>query len=123
LIRANTTVINRVLTDWWWWELFSWLISFLATGAIVLVLLLYSEQPLPNWPLGFTINAYISVLAAFAKAAMILPVSEAIGQLKWVWFKKEAKLKDFFTFDLASRGPWGSLALLGTTKCRYVSCG
>lgn len=28
---------------------------------------------------------------------------------------------DFFTFDSASRGPWGSLMLMGTTKCRCVS--
>ncbi|KAF2807923.1 uncharacterized protein BDZ99DRAFT_522530 [Mytilinidion resinicola] len=121
LIRAKTTVVDRVLTDWWWWELFSWLVSFFATAAILVVLLLRSEQPLPHWPLGLSINAYISILAAIAKAALILPVSEAIGQLKWVWFKKESKLMDFFTFDSASRGPWGSLMLIWTTKCKHLA--
>ncbi|KAF2495221.1 hypothetical protein BU16DRAFT_561511 [Lophium mytilinum] len=121
LIRAKTTVLNRVLMDWWWWELFSWLVAFFATAAIVVVLLLRSEQPLPHWPLGLTINAYIAILAALAKAALILPVSEAIGQLKWVWFKNESKLMDFFTFDSASRGPWGSLMLIWTTKCRHLA--
>jgi hypothetical protein len=35
---------------------------------------------------GTTLNTYVSVLAALSKAAMILSVSEAIGQLKWIWF-------------------------------------
>ncbi|OCK84484.1 hypothetical protein K432DRAFT_440020 [Lepidopterella palustris CBS 459.81] len=121
LIRASTSVFDRVITDWWWWELFSWFVSFFATGAIVIVLVLYSEQTLPRWPLGITLNAYISVLAALAKAAMILPVAEAIGQLKWIWFRRKSKLMDFFTFDSASRGPWGSLMLLGTTRCRRLA--
>ncbi|KAF2877892.1 hypothetical protein BDV95DRAFT_5756 [Massariosphaeria phaeospora] len=31
-----------------------------------------------------TLNAYIAVFAAVARAALILAVSEAIGQLKWM---------------------------------------
>ncbi|KAF2730106.1 hypothetical protein EJ04DRAFT_545961 [Polyplosphaeria fusca] len=121
LLRASTTFYERVLTDWWWWEIFSFLVSFCSVAAIVGVLWFYDGKPQPKFIVpGITLNAYVSVFSAIAKAALILPVSEAIGQLKWMWFEKEAKLWDFFTFDSASRGPWGSLMLLGTTRCRHL---
>lgn len=67
---------------------------------------------------GITLNAFVAVFSAVAKAALILPVSEAIGQLKWIWFRDGRRLYDFHAFDNASRGPLGSVLLLGTTKGR-----
>jgi hypothetical protein len=122
LLRISTTFYDRLITDWWWWELFSWLLSFLCVSAIVGVLILYSGKKQPDFIIpGITINAFISVFAAVAKAALILPVSEAIGQLKWVWFQNDASLWDIYLFDGASRGPWGSLMLLLRSKCRSVA--
>ncbi|KAH7349095.1 hypothetical protein BKA66DRAFT_293491, partial [Pyrenochaeta sp. MPI-SDFR-AT-0127] len=69
---------------------------------------------------GITLNAYIAVLAAVSKAALILPVSEAIGQLKWIWFQQDAALWDFQLYDSASRGPWGSFMLLLRTRCKHL---
>ncbi|KAF7195354.1 hypothetical protein HII31_03246 [Pseudocercospora fuligena] len=44
---------------------------------------------------------------------MILPIAEAISQLKWHWYwGRERPILDFERFDSASRGPWGSLMLL-----------
>jgi hypothetical protein len=121
LIRASTTFYDRIVTDWWWWELVSWLVSFSCFMAIVGILLYYDGKKQPSHVFkGITLNAFISVFSAIAKAAMILPVSESIGQLKWLWFKDERKLSDFLAFDNASRGPWGSLLLLGTKACRSV---
>lgn len=122
LIRTSTTFYERVLTDWWWWELFSLFVSFSCVSAIIGVLAFYDGKRQPDFVIpGITLNAFVALFAAVAKAALILPVSEAIGQLKWMWFKKDSKLWDFFTFDGASRGPWGSLMLLKTTKGSYVS--
>jgi hypothetical protein len=121
LSRASTTFYDRIITDWWWWELVSWLVSFSCFMAIVGILLYYDGKKQPSHVFkGITLNAFISILSAIAKAAMILPVSECIGQLKWLWFKEERRLSDFLAFDNASRGPWGSLVLLGTTMCRSV---
>ncbi|KAF2652311.1 hypothetical protein K491DRAFT_664029 [Lophiostoma macrostomum CBS 122681] len=121
LLRTSTTFYDRLITDWWWWELFSWLVSFLCVSAIVGVLLLYSGKKQPDFIIpGITINAFISVFAAVAKAALILPVSEAIGQLKWIWFQNDANLWDIDLFDGASRGPWGSMMLLLKSKCRHI---
>ncbi|KAF2027917.1 hypothetical protein EK21DRAFT_91139 [Setomelanomma holmii] len=121
LLRASTTFYERIVTDWWWWELGSWLISFACVAAIVELLLYYDGKKQPNDVVrGINLNAFVSVFAAITKVAMILPVSEAIGQLKWMWFQKERRLFNFFTFDNASRGPWGSLLLLGTTRCKHL---
>ncbi|KAL5372495.1 hypothetical protein DPSP01_013457 [Paraphaeosphaeria sporulosa] len=78
---------------------------------------------IPKWPLGLTLNAYISVLSKVASAALLLPVSEALGQLKWSWFQgaRSKKMWDFEIFDNASRGPWGSFLLLVRTKGRSLA--
>ncbi|KAF2687936.1 hypothetical protein K458DRAFT_485104 [Lentithecium fluviatile CBS 122367] len=121
LLRASTSFYERIITDWWWWELLSCLVSISCSAAIVGVLLYYDGKKQPKYVVpGITLNAYIAVFAAVAKAALILPVSETIGQLKWVWFRKGASLWDFYTFDGASRGPWGALMLLCRTKCRHL---
>ena len=121
LARASTTFYARIITDWWWWELVSWFVSFSCFMAIVGILSFYDGKKQPSHVVkGITLNAFIAVFSAIARAAMILHVSECIGQLKWIWFKKERKLADFLAFDNASRGPWGSFVLLGTTMCRQV---
>lgn len=121
-VRGTTTFYDRFVTDWWWWELCSWFVSFICVAAIVGMLLAYDgrKQPVTVLP-GVTFNAYIATFAAISKAAMILPVSEAIGQLKWMWFREEHQLADFSAFDNASRGPWGSLMLLRTTTYKHLA--
>lgn len=77
----------------------------------------YDGKPMPQWRLGVSINAFISIFSGFAKSALLLPTAEALGQLKWDWFKKdERKMMDFEVLDSASRGPWGSMVLLARTK-------
>ncbi|KAF2191766.1 hypothetical protein K469DRAFT_555327 [Zopfia rhizophila CBS 207.26] len=106
----------------WLLEIISWLISAICMGAIVGVLLFLKDKRLPTWPLGLTLNAYIAILSRIASAALVLPVSEALGQLKWSWFKGDSKkMWDFEIFDNASRGPWGAFLLLIRTKCRTLA--
>ncbi|KAH9861755.1 hypothetical protein J1614_011508 [Plenodomus biglobosus] len=124
LLRASTSLYSRIITDWWWWELASLFVSFACLGAIVGVLSVYDRQTQPDYLLsGITLNAYVAVFAAISKAALILPVSEAIGQLKWIWFHQRdaAALWDFQLFDAASRGPWGSLMLLFKLKSKHLA--
>jgi hypothetical protein len=87
-------------------------------GAIVGVLIFLRDEKLPKWPLGLTLNSYISILSKIAGAALLLPTTEALGQLKWGWFQKPRKMVDFEIFDEASRGPWGSLMLILRSKGR-----
>jgi len=110
----------------WLLELLSWIFSAICMAAIIGVLIYYKDDPLSNWTLadrtGVTLNAYISVLSKMAGAALILPVSEALGQLKWSWFQQNSKrMWDFEIFDNASRGPWGSMLLLLRTKGKALA--
>jgi hypothetical protein len=89
-------------------------------GAIIAILAILKDQPLEKWPTGLTI---IAVVSKVASATLLLPISEAIGQLKWSWFygKSSRNIVDFEVFDQASRGAWGSLLLLCRTKGRSLA--
>jgi hypothetical protein len=92
----------------------------MCISGIAVVLGLYSNRRVPTrWPVGITLNAYISVLSAVAKYTMAVPLDEALGQLRWLYFASgPKKLIDFERFDDATRGPWGALALLIYTKAK-----
>ncbi|KAF1952534.1 hypothetical protein CC80DRAFT_596615 [Byssothecium circinans] len=117
LARLNTS--NSVLKRWMY-EIISWSISALCMGAIVGILVYLNNKSLDKWRSGLTI---VAVLSKVASAALILPTSEAIGQLKWNWFngKKSKEIWDFELFDKASRGAWGSVMLLFRTRGRSLA--
>lgn len=98
----------------WILEVISWLVSASCFASVMIILLVYQDKRSPSWPISQTLN----LLSRVASAALILPVSEALGQLKWNWFQKSKKMWDFEIFDNASRGPWGSALLLIRTKGR-----
>ena len=113
--------LSRLIVAWWLWELACWLISALAICAMALLLVVHSNRRLPvRWPLGITLNEEISILAAIFKYALAVPVDEALGQLKWTWFRGDSprRLIEFERFDNAARGPWGSLTMLWHSKAR-----
>jgi hypothetical protein len=64
---------------------------------------------------------YANALGKIASAALIVPVSEALVQLKWNWFRQSNAIWDFEIFDKASRGPWGAVMLLFRTKGRSLA--
>jgi hypothetical protein len=58
LLRASTTFYERVITDWWWWELGSWMVSFACFSTIVGLLLYYDGKKQPEHVVkGITLNA------------------------------------------------------------------
>lgn len=111
--RQPSHALRRINISIWLWELLSLLVSMMCITAIIVILAHYNRQPVPTWSYGLTINGVISILAVTAKSSLVLPVAEAISQLKWAWFwKKQHPVQDFERFDSSSRGPWGSLILL-----------
>jgi hypothetical protein len=106
--------ITKYIIEWWLAEILSWIFSALCFCTIIAVLFYFDGRALPQWPMGLTLNGFISVFSGFAKSALLLPTCEAVGQLKWNWFREQSRsLIDFEIMDAASRGPWGSLVLLG----------
>lgn len=117
LARLNASENNLAR---WLVELISWTFSALCMGVIIGILCYLRNQPLSKWPLGLT---FVTALAKIAAATLIIPTSEAIGQLKWNWFNggTSKEMFDFEIFDKASRGPWGSMMLLLRTRGKSLA--
>jgi hypothetical protein len=76
-LNASESVFKR-----WIYEIITWAISALCMGGIIAILLYLHNNSLNTWSTGLTIY---TVLSKIASAALILPTSEALGQLKWSW--------------------------------------
>ncbi|KAF2136392.1 uncharacterized protein K452DRAFT_292425 [Aplosporella prunicola CBS 121167] len=114
--KSTGDKIQDFLTNWWLIELTAWVLSAFALAAIVALLATCDNKPLPRWPMSITLNSFVSILATIMKACLVVPVAEGISQLKWLWFKKAGILQDIQTFDEASRGLFGSMKLLLSTR-------
>ncbi|KAI1076771.1 hypothetical protein F5B20DRAFT_572619 [Whalleya microplaca] len=106
---------------WWLFEIIAWFISSLALAAIIVTIAITDEKPLPQWPMNITLNSFVSFMSTLMKAALLIPVTESISQLKWVWFKRAKSMDDIQTFDEASRGSWGSMKLIFMTKRLHLA--
>lgn len=108
---------SRVFSGWLP-EIIWCIISVACIPALVGMLRRFEGQPLPDWPHGITLNTAVAFISTLCRTAFLLPVVQALSQLKWNWYRKPRSLQDFRIFDEASRGLWGSLKLLFTTKGR-----
>jgi hypothetical protein len=108
---------TRWFVEWWLLEIISWLFSASCMVVIVAILFKFEGKLVLDWKGVVSIGTFISILSGFVKSALLLPTAEALGQLKWDWFRSgKNKMMDFETFDSASRGAWGSLLLLVRTR-------
>jgi len=118
---------TRSGSHWWPWE---WLCELLAVGslgAMYFVLWYYQDRPQADWQQSyFTLNGFIALLATLTKTGLIIPVSAAIGQRKWLRFLPNRKgndrarrIGDFEAFDEASRGSLGSAKLIISLNAWY----
>ncbi|KAL1623848.1 hypothetical protein SLS54_004311 [Diplodia seriata] len=85
-------------------------------AGIGLVLRMHDHKLLPKWPFDISINVFVSVLSIVSRTTLMVPLTSCIGQLKWLWIKRERPLADLQFFDEASRGPLGALKLFYRTK-------
>ncbi|KAJ3578589.1 hypothetical protein NPX13_g1975 [Xylaria arbuscula] len=119
LSRCNNTV-GRLLragqwaTDYWIWELISWLISSVLLAGVILTLSLHQNQPLPEWPFGITINALISFLSSLSTSALIGVVASIIGQGGWATLTSAKRPLVQLEMSLQSVGPVIVIASLAT---------
>lgn len=86
--------------------------------ALVVVLAARHNKPQPDWRY-VSINSLIAWMTTVSRACILFSVSEALGQLKWVWLmQSERPVHDLRTFDEASRGPFGALGLIWALRGR-----
>jgi hypothetical protein len=104
----------------WLFEILSWCVSALCMAAVVGIYVRLKDEPLYGPFSGLLLNL-ANVFGKVASAALIVPTSEALGQLKWDWFQNSKAMWDFEIFDKASRGPWGAVVLLFRTKGRSLA--
>jgi hypothetical protein len=102
----------------WLFEIASWLVSALCMGGIIGIYIRIQQTPMAR---NETLLTLANMLGKIASAALIIPTSEALGQLKWHWFNNSQAMWDFEIFDKASRGAWGAALLLFRTKGRSLA--
>lgn len=102
----------------WLFEISSWLVAAVCMGAIVGIYVHVDARDMVDCE---TLLTLVNILGKVASAALIVPTSEALGQLKWNWFNKSNAMWDFEIFDKASRGAWGATLLLFRTKGRSLA--
>lgn len=102
------TEIKRPGFDWsgsWVWEIGS--VTLAVAGLVLLAIFLVkvNGSPCANWRYTASPNTVVSIIVTVTKAALLVPVSCCLGQLKWNLFQDSARLYDIQAIDQASRGP------------------
>ncbi|KAF2622936.1 hypothetical protein BU25DRAFT_414706 [Macroventuria anomochaeta] len=114
--KHQTRASSRsVFTDWWE-ELVSVAIGLVCTFSAITILAYMDRRSMRDWRLPIQPNSLVALLATLTRAALVYPVSECIGHLKWVYFERPRPLNFMNAFDIASRGPLGTSKLLWTTR-------
>ncbi|KAF2143983.1 uncharacterized protein K452DRAFT_306628 [Aplosporella prunicola CBS 121167] len=114
------------LNDWWFWELSGIIMGSSCIAAVIGILIQTNGMALNNWAYSIQPNTLVSIFMTITKAALLVPISQSISQIKWIHFYgKPQRILDLQSFDDASRGPWGSLQFLIGMKTRnlFASCG
>jgi hypothetical protein len=123
--QTKSTRKSALSLDYTWtWEILCVVIGVVLIVVLCLVLHRYNGKTAPQFGEAFdtslTLNTVVSIIVTGARAALLLPVAECVGQLKWIWFAKDYRpLSDVSTFDKASRGILGGFGLSWRTKLRY----
>lgn len=119
--QQRSSAVDRIFHETWIPEISVICLSLGCLAAIGAILLIYDGKPSPELPSSITLNAIISILATASKAALIFAVSASMSQLKWTWYEKGQRLKDFQNFEDASKGPFGALLLLTSKPARSIA--
>ena len=105
----------KLFQNWWAWELIAGYTSILSLISLHGLLRPYDGRPPPPLRWGITLNAIVALLSTVMKAGILSIIAESLSQEKWNRYKSAKEnlpLLDLQTFDYASRGGFGSLALL-----------
>lgn len=100
----------------WNWELLALAGTLGTAGGLVGLLAAIDGRQIYDWK-HVTIHTIVSIFSVLMKGLMLFAVAECVGQWKWiVLHRSKRKLLEFEHIDQASRGPLGSLYLIGQRK-------
>ncbi|KAH7381589.1 hypothetical protein BKA66DRAFT_570723 [Pyrenochaeta sp. MPI-SDFR-AT-0127] len=104
--------LRNVASNFWFWEFSACLLSLGIAAVICWQLKKLDGKSTFYWDYKWSPTSSLALAVTIAKAAMMVPVASALGQLKWHWYRTFRKLDGLEHFDEASRGVLGSLGLL-----------
>jgi hypothetical protein len=98
------------LINIWKWELSTWVLGTIGYSAIVILMIIFNDKLQKDWHSDVQITAFVAALAQVSQSALLVPTASSIAQLKWKWISAvQRPAMDIQRFDLASRGPDGSM--------------
>ena len=118
MAKAYSSTQSRSSSRWilleWWEEILSITIAIVCTALSIVILIHMDGRSLSEWKLRLQPNTLIALFATITRAALIYPLAECLGHLKWRYFERPRELAHLQKFDAASRGPLGAIAYLWT---------
>ncbi|PYI12694.1 hypothetical protein BO78DRAFT_392501 [Aspergillus sclerotiicarbonarius CBS 121057] len=98
---------------------------FSIACLIVLVVLLgkLDGMPYAHWAYRASPNAVIAIVATADRAALLFPVAICLSQFKWNQYHQQQRLYNLQMVDQASRGIWGSLRMISSTRPSLATLG
>jgi hypothetical protein len=111
--------------DTWLLEYLFLAFSIACVVTIYAILFHFNDKALRTWHSKLSVNTVLSIIGTAMKGSTLLATGSALGQSKWTWYYHIGRrLKDFQTFDAASRGPFGALFfLLQLPRAKLASVG
>ncbi|KAH7067186.1 hypothetical protein FB567DRAFT_541918 [Paraphoma chrysanthemicola] len=110
---GQTSASLRYLLRVWRWEMITWLLGTAGFLANIILISLWKDKLQSRWEPNIQITTFVAALAQLSQSALLVPIASCIAQLKWQWVsRRERPASDIDIFDIASRGPDGSLRLL-----------
>ncbi|XPS90735.1 hypothetical protein M3J09_000168 [Ascochyta lentis] len=111
LTRPRTSLGQLMQT--WRWEIFTWVLGTVGYLSNLILVCISDGMLQKNWHSRIQITAFVAALAQVSQSALLVPTASSIAQLKWKWVLTASRpAQDIDRFDLASRGPDGSMRLL-----------
>lgn len=118
IFRKWCQVHNRLkglLVDSWAIEIASLILSIALFITMIVVFRVWDTQELASWNESYpslSFNTLVAILSISSKVTLLLPVTSAFSQIRWMHFRKRRSLMDFEVLEAASRGPLGSIRAL-----------
>jgi hypothetical protein len=121
---------KHVVRSWWAWEILAGIVSLVAVGALMFVLVATDGQQqrlLQIGSLQVSLNTVVAAISTVLRTSLIVTVAGPLNQSAWNWFASPLSahttthprpLRDLDTFGNAAANSWSSMKLLWRTRCR-----